>query len=95
MKLTPSQIESELTQMSGWSHSAAGIAKRFSFGSYADGAAFALKVMLLAEKTDHHPDALTVGWQWVNVLYTTHSVGGVSHLDIQAAKAVDALAKQG
>ena len=74
-----------------WIRSAAGITREFPFSSYADGVAFALRVALLAEKHDHHPDALTIGWQKVTITYITHSAGGVTQLDLEAAQQVDQL----
>ena len=79
------------TSLPHWIRSAAGITREFSFSSYAAGVAFALQVALLAEKQDHHPDALTIGWQKVTVTYITHSAGGVTQLDLNAAHQVDAM----
>ena len=76
---------------SGWSGDATGISREFSFGSYAAGAAFALRVALLAEKRDHHPDALTIAWKKVRVTYVTHSADGVTDKDVRAAEEVNAL----
>ncbi|WP_027481978.1 4a-hydroxytetrahydrobiopterin dehydratase [Deinococcus pimensis] len=75
----------------GWTGDTSGISREFDFPSYADGAAFALRVALLAEKTDHHPDALTISWKKVRVTYVTHSRGGVTDLDLKAARAVNDL----
>ena len=79
------------TSLPHWTRSAAGITREFSFSSYAAGVAFALHIALLAEKQDHHPDALTIGWQKVIVTYITHSAGGVTQLDLDAAHQVDLL----
>jgi 4a-hydroxytetrahydrobiopterin dehydratase len=89
MTLTDEQISAALPE--GWSGNAGGITREFGFASYADGAAFALRVALLAERDDHHPDALTIGWKKVRVTYVTHSAGGVTELDLRAARAVNAL----
>ena len=53
--------------------------------------AFALRVALLAEKADHHPDALIIGWKKVRGVYPTRSADGVTGKDFAAARAVDAL----
>lgn len=73
----------------GWSGDARGITRDFTFASYAAGVAFAVRVALLAEKVDHHPDALTISWKTVRVTFVTHSAGGVTGKDVDAARAVN------
>lgn len=77
--------------LSHWTRSEAGITRTFAFSSYSAGVAFAVQVALLAEKQDHHPDALTIGWQRVSITYITHSAGGITQLDLDAARQVDDL----
>lgn len=89
--LTEEQLSQALAQLDGWEAQSAGILKTYTFGSYADGVAFAIKVALLAEKMNHHPDALTIGWKKVTVVYVTHDAGGITELDVQAAQKVDRL----
>ena len=55
--------------------------------------ALANAVAELAERLNHHPD-LQVGWGQVGVRWTTHDAGGVTALDLQAARQTDALAAQ-
>ncbi|GEM47464.1 4a-hydroxytetrahydrobiopterin dehydratase [Deinococcus cellulosilyticus] len=91
MKLSGNQLQAALQALSGWQGEDTGIAKEFTFQSYADGVAFAMKVALLAEKMNHHPDGLTIGWKKVRVVYVTHDAGGVTELDVEAARKVNAL----
>lgn len=67
------------------------LARTFTFASYADGVAFAVKVAMLSEKLDHHPDALEITWKKVRVAYVTHSAGGITDLDFDAAARVSRL----
>ena len=46
-----------------------------------------------AEEIDHHPD-WSNSWNKVRVELTTHSAGGLTTLDLQLAKAMDAFASQ-
>ena len=64
----------------------------FKCSSYADGVAFAVKVAMMAEKLDHHPDSLEIGWKKVRVAFVTHSAGGLTALDFDAAEKVSGLA---
>jgi 4a-hydroxytetrahydrobiopterin dehydratase len=87
-RLSTDQIQAQLPD--GWSGSDSGITRSFSFSSYEAGVAFAVQVALLAQRADHHPDALSIGWKTVTVTYVTHSAGGVTDLDLNAAQSVNA-----
>ena len=91
MKLSDQEIAQALAELPGWAVVSGRLEKTYTFASYADGAAFALRVALMAEKRDHHPDLLGIRWKKVLVAYVTHSQGGITSLDIEAARAVDAV----
>ena len=48
------------------------------------------KVAIAAEKMDHHPEWFNV-YNRVVIDLTTHDVGGISALDIDLAKKINAL----
>ena len=48
------------------------------------------QVSIIAENLQHHPDCSN-SWNRVDVVVTTHSAGGLTHLDVAFAEAVDAL----
>jgi 4a-hydroxytetrahydrobiopterin dehydratase len=73
----------------GWREVDGRLVKVFSFVSYADGVAFAMRVALDAEKHDHHPDELAILWKKVRVAYVTHSAGGITEKDLEAAFRVE------
>ena len=89
--LDDQQIQAKLQTVPGWTLEDAQLARTFSFPSYADGVAFAVKVGMLSEKLDHHPDALLITWKKVRVAYVTHSAGGITELDFDAALKVSGL----
>ncbi|ADD28297.1 4a-hydroxytetrahydrobiopterin dehydratase [Meiothermus ruber] len=91
-KLGEKEIENALKNLPGWQLTQGRIEKTYKFDSYAHGVSFAVRVALLAEKTNHHPDSLEIMWGRVKVAYVTHSAGGVTPLDLEAAAQVDALA---
>ncbi len=91
MKLTEAQIQAGLQDLPGWQLKDGRVEKTFTFDTYADGVAFAVKAALAAEKADHHPDSLEIGWCKVKVAYVTHSAGGITQLDLDAAAKVDTL----
>ncbi len=66
------------------------ITRSFKFKDFSEAFAFMTRVALLAEKADHHPEWSNV-WNRVDILLTTHDVGGLSTRDIALAQAIDAL----
>lgn len=89
--LSGDQVQAQLP--GGWAGDERGIWREFAFGSYAAGVAFAVQIALTAERADHHPDALSIGWKKVRVSYVTHSAGGVTEKDLKAARDVNAVFK--
>lgn len=62
----------------------------FSFGSYAEAVAFAIRVAELAEEEGHHP-ALLLEWGKVTVTWWTHKIEGLHRNDFVCAAKTDAL----
>jgi 4a-hydroxytetrahydrobiopterin dehydratase len=90
-KLEDAEVQARLESMPGWALENDQLAKKFSFSSYGAGVAFAVQVALTAEKMDHHPDSLEISWKAVRVAYVTHSEGGLTALDFEAATRVSSL----
>lgn len=67
------------------------IHKTFVFGNFVEAFGWMTKVAIWAEKWDHHPEWDNV-YKTVNVVLTTHDVGGVSALDAKLARKMDSLA---
>jgi 4a-hydroxytetrahydrobiopterin dehydratase len=90
MKLTEQQLQHHLEQLA-WQIKQGRLTRSFEFGSYSAGVAFAMRVAMLSEKLNHHPDSLDIGWKKVTVAYITHDVGGLTANDFLSAEKVDAL----
>jgi 4a-hydroxytetrahydrobiopterin dehydratase len=88
--LTPKQIKLLISELSGWKQQKGQIAKTFNFKDYYHTMAFVNAVAWVANREDHHPD-MEVGYNRCTVLYSTHSVGGLSKNDFICAAKVDAL----
>ncbi len=84
------RLEEWLAAHPDWRVEGGRLVRTFSFSSYADGVAFAVRVALDAEKHDHHPDELAVLWKKVRVAYVTHSAGGITEKDLEAAERIEA-----
>ncbi len=66
------------------------ITRLFVFADYSGTISFVNAIAEIAEKEGHHPD-LTVQYGKVRVLYTTHSIGGLSENDFICAAKIDHL----
>ena len=90
-KLSDAELQQQLGITPNWIVTNGQLARVFTFDSYSSGAAFAVRVMMLAERIDHHPDALTIGWKRVTVGFVTHDAGGITQKDFDAARKVSSL----
>lgn len=93
-KLEDGQIQAWLSNHPGWSRrSGAGLVRVFGAKDFAGALGFAVRVGMVAEKTDHHPD-LEVSWGRASAHWNTHDAGGVTALDLELADATDSIAKE-
>lgn len=67
------------------------IQKEFRFKSFVEAFGWMTRAALWAEKWNHHPEWQNV-YNRVEVVLTTHDVGGLSALDAKLARKLDALA---
>ncbi|WP_424928601.1 4a-hydroxytetrahydrobiopterin dehydratase [Amaricoccus tamworthensis] len=68
------------------------VSKKFVFKNFVEAFGFMTRVALWAEKWDHHPEWANV-YKTVDVTLTTHSIDGLSDLDLKLAKKMDQLAQ--
>jgi 4a-hydroxytetrahydrobiopterin dehydratase len=67
------------------------IQKRFEFEDFSSAMKFMSRGARFAEKHNHHPEWTNV-YRTVDVTLTTHSVKGLSKLDVKFARRLDTLA---
>jgi 4a-hydroxytetrahydrobiopterin dehydratase len=89
--LSPSEVESRLAELPGWSRSGEAIEKQFKRGGFVGSVEFASSLVEPAEGMNHHPD-LAISWDTVTVTISTHSEGGLTAADFELAAKIDALA---
>lgn len=77
---------------SGWSivEDRDAIAKTFEFRSFIEAFGWMTRAAIWAEKWNHHPEWHNV-YNRVEVILTTHDVGGLSSLDVKLARKMDSL----
>jgi 4a-hydroxytetrahydrobiopterin dehydratase len=95
MRLTDGEREAALAALPGWRFDgeAGAIRRSFRFADFSQAFAFMTRVAMAAEKADHHPD-WSNSWNKVEIALSTHSAGGLTVLDIEMARAIDAYAGQ-
>lgn len=74
-----------------WAVENSRLQRKFSFANFADALGFAVRVGMLAEGANHHPE-LTVRWGEVVVELWTHTVHGLAEIDFVLAARCDRLA---
>ncbi len=81
-----------LGQLKDWELDESGkeISRSFTFKNYYQTMAFVNALAWIAHQEDHHPD-LQVGYNRVQVRFSTHSIGGLSENDFICAAKIDAL----
>ena len=94
-KLSAEARKAALKGLSGWSEVTGreAIQRTFSFKDFNEAFGFMARAALVAEKNDHHPEWRNV-YKTVEVVLATHDAGGVTALDIELAKAMNAIAGQ-
>ncbi|SLN14515.1 Putative pterin-4-alpha-carbinolamine dehydratase [Falsiruegeria litorea R37] len=66
------------------------ITKTFIFDNFVEAFGWMTRAAIWAEKWNHHPEWSNV-YRTVEVVLTTHDVGGVSSLDAKLARKMDSL----
>ncbi len=74
-----------------WQIDKGSIRREFTFKTFNAAFGLATRIALLAEAQGHHP-GLEVGWGWLLVRLSTHSVGGLSRNDFIMAARIDRMA---
>lgn len=88
--LTPAEIAGLPTTLPGWGLVDGKLQRHFTFANFSAAFGFMARVALAAERLGHHPEWSNV-WNRVSIALTTHDTGGLSNLDVELAKRIDAL----
>lgn len=67
------------------------VQKQFKFANFVDAFGWMTQVALVSEKLNHHPEWTNV-YIRVDVVLTTHSLDGLSDLDLKLAQRMDKMA---
>lgn len=89
-KLSLTEIESRILKLQSWERVGDSIRRDFKLKDFQQAMGFVVKIALAAEKMDHHPD-ITIEYNRVRIVLTTHSVEGLTALDFDLAEKIDKL----
>lgn len=91
-KLPEARLLDQTTKLPRWNLEAdkAALSRDFAFKDFSEALGFIVRVGLLAEKANHHPEWSNV-YNKVFIRLTTHDAGGITERDLALAHAIDAL----
>jgi len=92
--LSKAEIASRLAEVPGWTRMRKAITRSWEFEDFPPALKFINRVGALAERANHHPD-IANSWNRVTLSLTTHDRGGLTDLDFDLAKRIDALRLRG
>ena len=88
--LSPQEREDLRSSLTQWQVGDERLKRQWQFSDFSEAFAFMTRVALLAESMQHHPNWSNV-YNRVTIELTTHDLGGLSNLDAELARSIDAL----
>ena len=90
--LEPAAINRALETLEGWTLDDGKLLREFRFASFGEAFGFMSRAALVAERPAP-PPAWFNGYATVRVHLTTHDAGGLTELDLELARAMNAIAE--
>ena len=90
-KLDEPAIEAALRTVPAWRRDGNTIRRHFEFADFRAAFSFMAAVAAIADALDHHPD-WSNSYRKVDVALSTHDAGGLTVLDFELARRIDAAA---
>ncbi len=88
-RLTETEIQKILqNELPNWKYENNKIKRSLTFKDFKQAFSFMTLCALKCEQMDHHPEWFNV-YNKLNIELNTHSIGGVSELDIELAKFIE------
>lgn len=78
----------------GWTLDGEIIRTTYSLADFNEAVGFVVRVALLAEIADHHPD-IDIRWNKVSISLTTHDRGSLTSKDIDLAARIEEISSNG
>ncbi len=87
-KLSEEEIDYAINKLKGWKIAKGNLYKHFTFPNFTESLDFVIKVGVIAEEQDHHPD-ICFGWGYAEFSITTHDTGGLTQNDFDLAEKIE------
>lgn len=84
------EIQTAMKTLNNWILNEDKIEKKFQFKDFSEALAFIVRIGVLAEKQNHHPELCNI-YNKVTIALTTHDVSGLSDKDFLLATSIDAI----
>lgn len=91
--LNEAEVAAHAAALPGWELDFPRLRRRFEFSDFRAALKFVNRVGMLAEEANHHPDFHLTGWNKVELVLSTHDAGGLTQLDFDLARKIDALSE--
>lgn len=89
-RLNDAEQDALSSALPAWQVQGKTLQRSFQFNDFVEAFGFMSRVALLAEQRNHHPEWSNV-YNRVSITLTTHDLDGLSSLDVDLARAIDAL----
>ena len=89
-RLSPDELAAALLGLPLWSGDGEGIRRSIRLPGFPDAVSALVRIAFVAEQMDHHPD-VDLRWRTLHLTLVTHSAGGLTELDLELARRIDAL----
>jgi len=89
--LSEDEVSEGLGKLNGWTGDTSEIRRSYSAPDFPTAIRLVDAVAVVAEEMDHHPD-IDIRWRTVHFAISTHSLGGVTDLDVALAERIDSAA---
>lgn len=88
--LSDEAVAAQLQALPHWRHQSGALWRSYTFANYYQVMAFVNAIAWIIHREDHHPE-LTLGYDHVDVAFSTHSARGISMNDFICAAKLDAV----
>jgi len=89
-RLDDAAIARALESLPAWERQGDALVREVKFKNFREAMAFVNRVAEVAEEQRHHPD-ITIRYNRVQLLLTTHEAGGITERDVEFARRVNEL----
>lgn len=89
-RLSDDEIQARLADVPAWRLEDGALCREVKRKNFSEAFGFMASVALIAESMNHHPD-WSNAWNRVSIRLSTHEADGITELDFELAKRIDAL----